>query len=69
MISGERRDRLLAIREQMVSQMGDTKVHFEMASFTETELLKQLVELVLPHADSLGMNEQVNNIAYIILIL
>ena len=35
-----------------------TKIHFEMASFTEVQLVAELVEYVIPYADSLGMNEQ-----------
>lgn len=30
-----------------------------MASYMETRLLEQLLDLVIPHSDSLGMNEQV----------
>lgn len=35
-----------------------TRIHFEMASFTEDRLMAELLEYVIPHADSLGMNEQ-----------
>ena len=35
-----------------------TKIHFEMASFTEDRLLGDLMKYVLPYADSVGMNEQ-----------
>lgn len=35
-----------------------TKVHFEMASFTEERLLSEIIEHILPYVDSLGMNEQ-----------
>ena len=35
-----------------------TKVHFEMASITEEGLMRELMEYVLPYADSMGMNEQ-----------
>ncbi len=35
-----------------------TRVHFEMASFTEYRLMSELVQYVVPYADSLGMNEQ-----------
>ncbi|XP_046666647.1 ADP-dependent glucokinase-like [Homalodisca vitripennis] len=55
---GERRKRLLGVREQMLSQPPKTRIHFEMASYTEMLLLEQLVDLVIPHSDSLGMNEQ-----------
>lgn len=36
----------------------ETKIHFEMASITEERLLNDLVKYILPHVDSLGMNEQ-----------
>uniref|UniRef100_A0A1B6FNT9 Carbohydrate kinase PfkB domain-containing protein n=1 Tax=Cuerna arida TaxID=1464854 RepID=A0A1B6FNT9_9HEMI len=55
---GERRKRLLGVREQMLSQSPMTRIHFEMASYTEIVLLEQLVDLIIPHSDSLGMNEQ-----------
>lgn len=42
----------------MIDQPKPTRVHFEMASFAEEELLKDLVTEVIPFADSLGMNEQ-----------
>ena len=42
----------------MSSASAETSVHFEMASFVDEGLLSDLLELVLPHADSLGMNEQ-----------
>merc|ERR1712083_1108764 len=34
------------------------RVHFEMASFVDNSLLSELVEHIIPQADSLGMNEQ-----------
>lgn len=43
----------------MVAQLPSTRVHFEMASFAEAELLNQLAQYITPYADSLGMNEQV----------
>ncbi|KAK4327325.1 hypothetical protein Pmani_002198 [Petrolisthes manimaculis] len=57
-LPGMREERLRAVRDQMMSMPPSTRVHFEMASFTETELLAGLVEHVIPYADSLGMNEQ-----------
>lgn len=36
-----------------------TKIHFEMASFTEEALIKNLQEYIIPYVDSIGMNEQV----------
>ena len=35
-----------------------TRIHFEMASFTEDRLMSELVEYIIPYSDSLGMNEQ-----------
>lgn len=46
----------------MKSQQKSTKIHFEMASITEQELLTHIFDHVLPFADSLGMNEQVQGI-------
>jgi ADP-dependent glucokinase len=61
-LSGVREKRLLKIQEQMAVQSPNTRVHFEMASFAEAELLHQLTEHVIPYADSLGMNEQVKEL-------
>ncbi|XP_064118014.1 ADP-dependent glucokinase-like [Macrobrachium nipponense] len=55
---GVRKERLKAVRDQMVLMPTTTRIHFEMASFTETELLKDLSQYIIPYADSLGMNEQ-----------
>lgn len=49
----------MAVRDQMSSLPFATRIHFEMASFTDTELLNDLMDYVVPYADSLGMNEQV----------
>lgn len=35
-----------------------TRIHFEMASFVDETLFKELTQTVIPYADSLGMNEQ-----------
>lgn len=48
----------MKVKQQMIDQSESTKVHFEMASFAEESLLMELSELVIPFADSLGMNEQ-----------
>ena len=50
--------RLNKVKEQMTSQSQNTRVHFEMASFVDETLLEDLTELIIPYADSLGMNEQ-----------
>ncbi|XP_042219499.1 ADP-dependent glucokinase-like [Homarus americanus] len=55
---GVREERLIAVRDQIVSLPVTTRVHFEMASFTDTDLLTGLIQHVIPYADSLGMNEQ-----------
>ncbi|XP_046750171.1 ADP-dependent glucokinase isoform X2 [Diprion similis] len=55
---GIRLNRLLKVKQQMIAQPKSTKIHFEMASFAEENLLLELTELVIPFADSLGMNEQ-----------
>ena len=46
------------VKMQMEAQPSTTRVHFEMASFVDETLLQDLTSLVIPHADSLGMNEQ-----------
>lgn len=55
---GERLERILLIKQQMVAMSSDVRVHFEMASFVDNSLLAELAEHVIPQADSLGMNEQ-----------
>ncbi|CAG0886818.1 unnamed protein product [Darwinula stevensoni] len=54
----EKRGILKSISYQMQSMGPDTQIHFEMASFTEKEFLEDLIKYIIPHADSLGMNEQ-----------
>lgn len=56
-----REERLRLVKEQMMAQSSKTHVHFELASFAEPRLLLDLVDNILPFADSLGMNEQVSN--------
>ena len=57
--SGERLSRVQQIQRQMKEQNEETtRIHFEMASFVDKTLLQELTSLVVPHADSLGMNEQ-----------
>ncbi|XP_034952526.1 ADP-dependent glucokinase [Chelonus insularis] len=55
---GIRSARIDKIMNQMINQAPTTKIHFEMASFVEKDLLVELQTKVLPFADSLGMNEQ-----------
>ena len=35
-----------------------TRVHFELASFVDEEILQNIKESVIPFSDSIGMNEQ-----------
>ena len=53
-----RTEKIKKISELLKSLPATTKVHFEMASFTEERLLLELIKYVIPYADSLGMNEQ-----------
>ncbi|KAG7465779.1 hypothetical protein MATL_G00157230 [Megalops atlanticus] len=55
---GERRALLGRLAGLLSSASPATGVHFEMASFVDEALLAELLEQVLPRADSLGMNEQ-----------
>ncbi|TSO25173.1 ADP-dependent glucokinase [Bagarius yarrelli] len=55
---GEREALLMHLTQLLSSASPQTNVHFEMASFVDEALMSNLLELVLPHADSLGMNEQ-----------
>ncbi|XP_030638149.1 ADP-dependent glucokinase [Chanos chanos] len=55
---GERQALLNRLARLLTSASPETGVHFEMASFVDEGLLGDLLEFVLPHADSLGMNEQ-----------
>lgn len=41
-----------------MERSSSTRIHFEMASFAEDKLLFELCDMVIPFADSLGMNEQ-----------
>ncbi|XP_007252000.2 ADP-dependent glucokinase [Astyanax mexicanus] len=55
---GEREALLTHLARILSSASPQTSVHFEMASFVDEDLLLDLLGFVLPHADSLGMNEQ-----------
>lgn len=55
---GIREARLNLVKEQIKSLPLDTLVHFEMASYVEIKLLQDLIDIVIPHSDSIGMNEQ-----------
>ncbi|XP_075059790.1 ADP-dependent glucokinase-like [Mixophyes fleayi] len=55
---GQREARLKALQETMLFMDKKIGFHFEMASFVEHSLMKDLLEYVIPYSDSLGMNEQ-----------
>jgi len=54
----KRKNLLMNVKRQMLDRPSSTRIHFEMASFAEDKLLFELCDLVVPFADSLGMNEQ-----------
>ncbi|CAL8379971.1 unnamed protein product [Arctogadus glacialis] len=54
----ERAALLSQLADMMSSSSAQTGIHFEMASFVDEGLMKDLLNLVVPNADSLGMNEQ-----------
>lgn len=55
---GERMNRLKMVHAQMRNQPPSPKIHFEMASFVEGSLMLDLNEIIIPYADSIGINEQ-----------
>lgn len=62
-----RSERLMSVRNQMTTVEKSTLIHFEMASFVEIELIKELLTNVIPFSDSLGMNEQeVDNLVHVL---
>ncbi|XP_029000105.1 ADP-dependent glucokinase [Betta splendens] len=56
--TGEREALLSRLAYLLTSSSPHIGVHFEMASFVEESLMKDLLHYVVPYADSLGMNEQ-----------
>ncbi|XP_061601350.1 ADP-dependent glucokinase [Cololabis saira] len=56
--SGERDDVLSHLADLLSSSSPHIGTHFEMASFVEESIMQDLLNYVIPHADSLGMNEQ-----------
>ena len=53
-----RTKKLIELQKLLASQPSSVRIHFEMASFTDEVLLRELLQYVIPYADSLGMNEQ-----------
>ncbi|KAM9766197.1 ADP-dependent glucokinase [Menidia menidia] len=56
--SGERAALLSHLADLLISSTPQIGIHFEMASFVEESIMEDLLEYVIPNADSLGMNEQ-----------
>ncbi|KAM4592471.1 ADP-dependent glucokinase [Odontesthes bonariensis] len=56
--AGEREALLSHLAELLSSSTPQIGIHFEMASFVEESIMEDLLEYIIPHADSLGMNEQ-----------
>lgn len=64
---GIREERLHKVNQQISALSKETLIHFEMASYVEIELLQLLKKYILPHVDSLGMNEQeLDNLAQVL---
>ena len=56
---GERLTRLLSLSEFLFTIPQHTPTHFEMASFGDANCLRDIIEhVVVPHVNSLGLNEQ-----------
>lgn len=53
--------------ERMLAK-AETRIHFEMGAFTDSQLLRFLIEHVFPRAHSMGLNEQELDILYRYLI-
>ncbi|XP_034432934.1 ADP-dependent glucokinase [Hippoglossus hippoglossus] len=56
--SGEREALLSRLAVLLSSSSPQIGIHFEMASFVEESIMEDLLQYVIPHADSMGMNEQ-----------
>jgi ADP-dependent glucokinase len=55
---GYREERLKKLNELLIKTDRSTKTHFELASFSDATLMKEIVDSVVYQCDSLGMNEQ-----------
>ncbi|GAB1598068.1 ADP-dependent glucokinase-like [Argonauta hians] len=54
----QRIDKLSSLEKMLLSVSPETKIHFEFASFSQSDLLNEIINKVVVHSDSLGMNEQ-----------
>uniref|UniRef100_A0A1A7Z4N1 ADP-dependent glucokinase 2 n=1 Tax=Iconisemion striatum TaxID=60296 RepID=A0A1A7Z4N1_9TELE len=57
-LPGEREAVLSRLEGLLSSSSPQIGIHFEMASFVDESIVDDLLHHVIPHADSLGMNEQ-----------
>ncbi|KAH3852028.1 hypothetical protein DPMN_094521 [Dreissena polymorpha] len=55
---GIRQERLKKLQDLLIKTDRSTKIHFELASFSDETLMKEIVDHVVYYSDSLGMNEQ-----------
>lgn len=53
-----RTEKLKELQRVLMAIPPSTKIHFEMASFSEESFLRDLLDYVIPYSNSLGMNEQ-----------
>lgn len=53
-----RTERIKKVKHQMINANKSTLIHFEMASFVQLELFKEMEQYILPYTDSIGCNEQ-----------
>lgn len=50
--------KLKSLAQQLANLPQSTLIHFEMASYVEVAYLKDIFRTIIPHTNSLGMNEQ-----------
>lgn len=55
---GMRQERIGKLKNFLSGVDRSTKIHFELASFSDETLMKEIVDSVVLYSDSLGMNEQ-----------
>ncbi|KAL4239112.1 hypothetical protein ACF0H5_003815 [Mactra antiquata] len=55
---GVREERLRKLKDLLIATDRSTKTHFELASFSDENLMQEIVDSVVYYSDSLGMNEQ-----------
>ncbi|XP_071963749.1 ADP-dependent glucokinase-like [Antedon mediterranea] len=55
---GVRKERLLLLQKMLADSPMSVRNHFEMASFTDENLISDVLDHVLPFVDSIGTNEQ-----------